>query len=155
MPVFFGLLVLSGVIDFFAVKNDSYLAVDDVGKNPDSFWISQNTPPTARFFNDTFFHPASLAGRRIFLGWPYFVWSYGYDVGERVGVLQLVFNPQDLNEACRLLRAWHMDYLTISAKPAEGLRINRDFFNQNFKLVYENPRNGFKIFDVAQSCLVS
>ena len=69
-------LTLSGIIDFFAVANDSLGELPDYPKNPDIAWIMQNTPRDSVFLNSTyFFDTASLAGRKIFFGWPYFAWS--------------------------------------------------------------------------------
>ncbi|MEK7521366.1 MAG: hypothetical protein AAB599_01010, partial [Patescibacteria group bacterium] len=56
------LLTFSGVIDFFAVKNDVFYKLEDYTKNPDVSWIKDNTPRDAVFLNSTYlYHPASLA----------------------------------------------------------------------------------------------
>lgn len=105
-------LTLSGVIDLFPVINDGYMTVEDIPKNEAATWIKNNTPPDAIFLNSSFFfHPASLAGRKIFLGWPYFSWSAGYS-GKRSEEMKIMYESHDPQVFCPLFKKYNISYLT-------------------------------------------
>ena len=66
-------MIFGGIIDFFPIYNDTKIELPDYRLNQDSFWIKNNTKPNSIFLNTTYLYdPASLAGRKIFMGWPYF-----------------------------------------------------------------------------------
>lgn len=147
-------LILSGIIDFFAIKNDSFMTISDLPKNPDVAWIKGNTPPDAVFLNSSYlYHPASLAGRKIFLGWPYFAWSVGYDTNRRDRLMKKILDPTDLKTLCNLLSQNRIEYLVIEdLENNRDFEINFSFFEENFKKIYTNQKNKLKIFEVKPSC---
>jgi hypothetical protein len=111
-------LVFSGIIDFFPVVNDGYLAVRDIPKNDVAAWIRDNTPNDAVFLNSGyFFHPASLAGRKIFQGWPYFTWSAGYNTGQRDQEMRELYETTDTALFCSLINRYHISYITYQEPP--------------------------------------
>jgi len=149
-------LTLSGVIDFFPIRNDFLYAIDDAPKNPDILWIKENTPTNSIFLNSSYlYHPASLAGRKIFLGWPYFAWSAGYDTEQRNKIIRNIYKNNDKKEICRLLTDNKIDYFTI--EDTEGDKnlpiINLEFFQSNFQPVYKSYQNEFQIYELKLNCL--
>jgi len=150
------IMTLSGILDFFPIANDSYIIVDDIQKNPDVAWIKNNTPPRSIFLNNTYlYHPANLAGRPIFLGWPYFPWAGGLDAGSREKISQALFAAKGFTKesACLELSKNKIDYIAINLKEQENYPINYPFWKTNFVKKYENPQSGFQIFSVKESCL--
>lgn len=133
----FLLLTLSGVIDFFTVKNDASMGVIDIPKNTVAMWIRNNVPPDAVFLNSLFlYHPASLAGRNIYLGWPYFSWSAGYDTNKRMKTQKDMLEAQSTMTLCQLLVANHIDYIQIEFPPPQSeFTPNYELFSE-FKPVY-------------------
>jgi len=149
-------LTLSGVIDFFPIRNDFLYAIDDAPKNPDILWIKENTPTNSIFLNSSYlYHPASLAGRKIFLGWPYFAWSAGYDTEQRNKIIRNIYKNNDKKEICRLLTDNKIDYFTIEdTKGDKNLPIiNLEFFQSNFQPVYKSYQNEFQIYELKLNCL--
>jgi hypothetical protein len=111
--IFLILLTLSGVIDFFVVANDTKGAIADIPRNETATWIAQHTPPDAVFLNSNYlYHPASLAGRPIFLGWPYFAWSAGYEEN-RMPVMDTLYETRDTALRCDMLRKRNISYVTV------------------------------------------
>lgn len=147
-------LIFSGIIDFFPIKNDSMYTIDDAPKNPDILWIKNNTPPDSIFLNSSYlYHPASLAGRKIFLGWPYFSWSAGYNTDKRYQLMKKMLNPVNLQTLCQLLQANKINFLAIeSSDHNPDFKINYRFFEKNFKKAYTNQKNKLVIFEVKYSC---
>ena len=105
-------LVFSGIIDFFPIANDAKIPLTDMPKNEIATWIRDNTPPDAVFLNSSyFFHPASIAGRKIFQGWPYFTWSAGY-TENRGALMKQVYESNSPAVFCPILKQKHIHFLT-------------------------------------------
>lgn len=96
-------LTLSGVIDYFAVINDSWIPMPDVKAHPVTAWLVSNTDKDALVLNSSFFAPYPLSGRAIFLGWPYFSWSAGYDVTQRQRELKGFLETGSIEQQCAVV----------------------------------------------------
>jgi hypothetical protein len=154
-PILVFLMTFSGIIDFFPIKNDIIYAIDDAPKNPVVLWIRQNTPPDATFLNSSFlYHPASLAGRKIFLGWPYFPWSAGYNTEERERIMRNIYENRNSQEICRLLEEKKIDYFTVEniLNDPNLPKIESRFFKENFKYSFKDPNSGMQIYSVKDNC---
>lgn len=139
--VFVG-LIISGFIDLFPILNDTKGRVADIKTNEVANWISKNTSPKEIILNSTwFYHPASLAGRPIFSGYPYFTWSYGYDKDTREEIARSIYEANSKNIACNLLIQNNISYIEISHQP-EYVKPNLnlwqtflpDYFDQNISI---------------------
>lgn len=141
-------LTLSGFLDFFPTINDTYFGLPDQRQKEDIAWIEQNTNSRAIFANSYWlYHPASLAGRRIVLGWPYFSWSAGYDTNFRDKMQRELYAANNMTRTCQLIRNLRVDYVTISTQiKDESTSFNLQFWQKNFPLVYKNPQSGFFVF---------
>lgn len=108
------ILTLSGIIDLFPIINDEQILLPDIPTNAVATWIRDNTPPDAVFLNSSyFFHPASIAGRKIFYGWPYFAWSAGYDSQTRNHIMTTLYESRSREPFCQLANQQHLSYMTI------------------------------------------
>lgn len=151
VPFLFFLLILSGLIDFFPIKNDSFITIKDYPIDSSISWIMRNTPPDSVFLNSSYlYNSASLAGRKIFLGWPYFAWSLGYDTNSRDLERKELLNPHDLNVFCNKIQKYNLDYVII--QPTDKENINYIFFETKLKKVFENKEDGTKIYDIKKNC---
>lgn len=154
-PALIFFLTLSGVIDFFPIKNDSVFTISDAPKNEDILWIKNNTPPNSIFLNSSYlYHPASLAGRKIFLGWPYFPWSAGYNTNKRDTTRKVILGAATASKVaiCNDLAENSIQFVSLDEKTQE-FKLNFLFWKNNFIEVYNNPQSGLIIYDVNQSCL--
>jgi hypothetical protein len=145
-------LTFSGIIDFFVVANDTRGRIPDVQTNEASRWIGQNTPRDAVFLNSGYlYQPASLAGRSIFLGWPYFAWSAGYPE-DRMPIMDRMYESKDPVVFCGLLREYNISYVTVEhvSGDADLPTIDEQYFFKNFSPVYRNGEYG--IFSVEELC---
>lgn len=149
----FFLLIFSGIIDFFPIYNDGKVTVKDYKKDPDIMWIMKNTPQDSVFLNTTYFVPIeSLAGRKVYFGWPYFAWSQGYDTSKRGGFIDNLFLQADKKTICKLLHSQNLSFIRTS-EPVDTAfpQINKDFF-ASLTPVYTNSNSHVKIYDVAKNC---
>ncbi|MBI2031520.1 MAG: hypothetical protein HYT08_02785 [Candidatus Levybacteria bacterium] len=152
--IIFTVLVLSGIIDLMPIKNDSIIIMQDAPNNPDIAFILNNTNPKDIILNSRFlYHPASLAGRPIFYGYPYFAWSYGYNTQERERIYLEIFRSPSKQTACNLLKKYNISYIELSDVPEEFINPNLDLWEKEFKKIYYNSSSDYALYDVADSCL--
>lgn len=146
-------LTLSGIIDFFPIINDGKYTIESQKTNPDIAAYLRLVPPQAIVLNSTFFtNPASLAGRPIYFGYPYFTWSYGYITQPREQLYLAMWRAQNKETACRLARLAHVDFAELSPHPEQYLQPNTFLWNTEFTRIYTNDKTGYTIFNIRQSC---
>lgn len=154
VPILLFFLLFSGVIDFFPIVNDSYVEILDIENNKTANFILENTPPDSVFLNSSFLYdPASIAGRKIYLGWPYFSWSAGYNTELRFENLKNYLNPVNKGDLCSSLLREGVDYIEIkNPTNLEDVTPNYSFFDDNFDRIYFYPEEGLSIYIVSISC---
>ena len=147
-------LTLSGIIDLFPIINDRFLTLQDIPNNKAATFIYENTPKDAVFLNAMFLYdPASLAGRRIYLGWPYFAWSAGYQTTQRHEMMKNILASSNKATSCQKLGNENIDYLEIQNPTLlEDVSINYSFFEKNFIRIYFDESVNISIYDVGLSC---
>ena len=148
-------LTVSGFIDIFPIVNDTYFGVPDPSHKKDIEWIGKNTDKKAVLANSYYlYHPASLSGRRIPLGWPYFAWSAGYDTETRVRDLTNLYLSKTKTEACSYVKKLNTDYVTLNLNIRDvNIKFDENFWKTNFPTVYENASSsGLLIFEVKKNC---
>jgi hypothetical protein len=149
--IFIFFLTFSGIIDFFAIKNDVFYPISDYPKNPDVSWIIKNTSKDSVFLNSNYiYNPASIAGRKIFLGWPYFSWSLGYNTNDRDLLSHKLFIGQSIKFECKIFKQNKIKYIIIQNK--NDIPVNKEFFDSTFNKVYENNTTTTKIYSVIKKC---
>jgi hypothetical protein len=151
--LFAPLLILGGVVDFFPILNDRYIALTDYPANPDVRFFVDHTPKDAVVLNSTwFYHPASLAGRKIFNGYSYFTWSFGYDQAARERLTTEIYSSSSPKHACRLLWANAIDFVELNPKPEDFIIPNSSLWQSTFSPLYTNPTTSLAVYSVAENC---
>jgi hypothetical protein len=146
-------LILGGIVDIFPVINDYYIRITDLPANPDIEFFVDNTPRSSVVLNSFWlYHPASLAGRFIYNGYPYFTWSYGYNQVKRENSTIEIYASGTKTEACHLLVQNNISYVELSPNHEEFIHPNTALWQSEFVPVYENPLTGFTVYDVHRSC---
>lgn len=90
-------------------------------------------------------HPVpTLSGRRIIMGYPGWLWTFGinYQTHE-ADVFKMYSGGED---ALVLLKKYEVNYVVTEENTAVNLNINREFFAQNFPLVYQSQK--YSIFKI-------
>lgn len=148
-------LIFSGIIDFFPIYNDAKMKLEDYPVNKDILWIIGNTPPNTIFLNSTYLYDsASLAGRKIFFGWPYFAWSAGYDTSSRGAEITKILGEEDRNIMCKLLKKNNISYIEVNMGRSLDTNLPEisDSILGNFSSIYSNPKNNYNIYQVSKNC---
>lgn len=153
--VLFLFMILGGIIDIFPIINDDKIAIADYEINADSLWIKNNTNPNSVILNTTFlFDPASLAGRKIFLGWPYFSWSQGYNTDKRGQEMKDILGAINKKTTCNLLLENKINYVEIKIQnpPDPNIPNISTIYESSFTPSYSNHLNNYTIYSVAKNC---
>ena len=147
-------LTFSGIIDIFPIFNDHFITLRDSTNNKTATFIKQNTSRDSVFLNAAYLYDsASLAGRKIFLGWPYFSWSAGYDTDSRFKTLSNLLSERDKENLCNSLLKEKIDYVEIQ-KPSriESVSVNYEFYEKNMDKIFFDSEEKITIYDVGSTC---
>ncbi len=149
-------MILGGILDFFPLYHDNKISIQDYKINLESKWILKNTTPDSLFLNTTYLYdPASLAGRKIFFGWPYFAWSQGYNTHERGEMFKEILGSKSKIGACNLLKENNIDYIEIKIQnpPDPNIPEISNVFNNEFIPQYKNNTGDYFIYSVKFNCI--
>jgi len=146
-------LTLGGIVDFFPVKNDSLGYLNDVSSNPEAYFFARYTSPNSIVLNSYwFYHSASLAGRKVFNGYSYFTWSFGYNAGTREKLAVAIYAAPTRQAACRLLHLYNISYVELLDSPEGFIHPNWDLWKNQFTPIYRNEASKASIYSVSKSC---
>ncbi len=108
-------LIFSGILDIFPIFNDETFQIADYQNSPIANYIKNQTPKNSIFLTTTYlYNPASLVGRKIFIDYGYFAWSYGYNTSQRTNLLKQIFTTTNKYQLCNLLYFNNLNYFLIS-----------------------------------------
>lgn len=145
-------LTLSGFIDFFVIKNDYYLYLQDMPINLDAQFIATHIPKKAVVLNSTwFYHPASLAGRPIYNGYSFFTWSAGYTTYQREAVAKQIYRADNIQEICTLLARENISYVELNRQPEGFLKPISPVW-ESLPFMYRNEVSGVTLYDRDSIC---
>jgi sugar lactone lactonase YvrE len=139
-------IVVGGVIDLFPIKNQRMYQAG-VDGDPLYEWVRTATRPNDLFLSDFYVvHGILLAGRKLYLGWPYYSWSAGYAVGVREQWYREVFALRGARELVQRLQAAGIAYVAFD----DGLRdrgfaskLNEEVFQDNLEMAFDDPDNRY------------
>ncbi len=139
-------IVAGGAIDLIPIKNQRMYQVGLDG-DPLFEWIQTQTRPDDVFLSDIYVvHGILEAGRRLYMGWPYYAWSAGYAVGVREQWYRDVFALRSPRELVARLQAEGIAYVAFD----DGLRdrgyaprLNEELFRSHLAAVFTDPGNRY------------
>lgn len=127
--------VSSGALAIVAESHSSKLMFgsDEVAA---AEFVKANTAPHSLFLTAPSLHQPilSLAGRAVVRGPTAWLWSHGYPFAEREADVRAIYAGGD--DALELLRYYRTDYVYVSPRESDALKVNRGFFDAVFPSVY-------------------
>ncbi|HEU4792908.1 MAG TPA: hypothetical protein VFS96_04555 [Nitrolancea sp.] len=111
--------------------------------------VREKTPPRAVFVTGIQHnHPVSvLTGRRIVMGYPGWLWSYGFDYSTEYRDLRSIFAYEPDTPA--LLKKYGVDYVVIGPGEFQEFDVNVTAFSQRYPAVIRT--DNYAVFDVRGS----
>lgn len=139
-------IVAGGAIDLVPIKNERIYRVGMDG-DPLYEWVRTETRPTDVFLTDLYVvHGILVAGRKLYMGWPYYAWSAGYDSITREQWYRDIFALRSPSEMVARLQAAGIAYVAFD----DGLRdrgyvprINEDLYRAYLAPVFTDPDNHY------------
>ena len=148
-------MIFGGIIDFFPLYNDHKVSIADYESKSESQWIIKNSAPDSVFLSTIYLYdPASLAGRKTFLGWPYFAWSQGYNTEKRGEILKEILGADNKIKTCDLLVNNNINFVEIKIEepPNPDVPTISNLWQESFAKAYENSENRYTIYSVKKNC---
>jgi hypothetical protein len=146
-------LTTTGIIDTWTYFVANRITVHMDLESPVVAWIEEHTSPDDVFLTPPYNYNAFfLAGRRSFLGWPYYSWSAGYDTRNRSTLVQRLYQGTDGAAFFRSVCEQNgIAYVILDdvTRFESGYVPDEDFLDRNFQLVASFPDLGnLKIYAV-------
>lgn len=107
-------------------------------------FVKSNTPKDATFLSvDKFDNPAvALAGRKNFVGYHGWLWTYGLDYSQREVDVRSMLSGQATQD---LFKKYNISHVILFKNEQSGYVINYDYFNQ-YQLIYN--QDGYRIYQI-------
>lgn len=134
-------LVISGFINFMVVKNDVFAKIDDYPNNKLMSWVLKNIPNNEIIVtNGEIYDPASLIGKKIFLGLPRYIYLYGGDPSNRQAEKNKILTGDNVSEIKKITKSYKIKYVifyknNFAKNETEG---NLILYRKYFKIDYED-----------------
>lgn len=135
--------IFGSVIDLFPLHNDSWINVPYKNDRLTN-WVFENTNPNDVFLADRLIsHPIVFAGRKVFLGHTTFVWTAGYEFGDREKTYRAMFLERNRARLVRQLRKNNIAYVAIDDGLRKSSGMDEAIFQQRFEKVFEDTENHY------------
>ena len=142
----FIILTLSGFLEVYRLMNfkkNQLILWDKKDLNLAEF-VKNNTSKKSIFLTSSVHnHPVTgLAGRKIMMGYPGTLWTWGIDYQKREQDIKKILSGG--NKSFSLINKYQISYLISDPLLEKNQFVNKRFWEDNFPLVFENKN--YKIF---------
>ena len=134
-------LTLQGLYDFVIVIKDNgpnrSMQVKLDSELTD--WLTENVT-TDDLLATPFYamNEVTLSGCMLYLGWPYYPWSAGYDTFDRGDKLTQIYTTDDQNILKAIVSEEGIDYIIYDeAETLDGVSIKEDLIKETYPLVFK------------------
>jgi len=143
------LMSCTGIVDLISFYNINKNSVKYNLNDPLLKWVEQNTDKNDLFLTPPYVtNPIMLAGRKIYLGWPYFPWSAGYDTDTRGKIVNEIYGGTNIDQIKKLIHEAGIDYIVIENenRNSKDYKLNEMLFENHFEKVYYDPAANYIIY---------
>ncbi len=139
--VFIVLISLSGALHLLVVKNDVYARIQDYKYTAIGSWMDKHIKPEElSITNGDIYDPASIVGKKTFLGIEHVIFTSGGDPNERIKQREEILAGKNKLEILNILKSQNVKYIIIyknNFAKNESLA-NLKFLDKNFKKLFNN-----------------
>ena len=91
-----------------------------------------------------------LAGPSLYLQWPYYAWSAGYDTDYRAEQVKLMYSASSVSELKELVHENDISYIIVDSdnRMSEDYELNEDTIAEAFELVFHDDNRFLNIYKV-------
>lgn len=121
--------------------------VDD----PVTKWLIENTDSDDILLTSNYcMNNVILAGPSLYLQWPYYAWSAGYDTDYRAEQVKLMYSASNVSELKELVHENDISYIIVDSdnRMSEDYELNEDTIAEAFELVFHDDNRFLNIYKV-------
>ena len=94
----------------------------------------------------------TMAGVMMYMGWPYYAWSAGYDTYGRAEIAKTIYSSTDENTVKSLVKQEKITYILFEdGMKFEETECREDVIAKAFHLVYQSEDGRIRIYETSNS----
>lgn len=136
------IILIPGFLNFLVIKNDVKAEIADYQSYAITRFIQEKIPNNKLVLtNGEIYDPASIAGKKTYLGRSHYIFLYGGDPEKRLEVSRAIFKTKNNKYLNQLLMQEEISYIIIykDAFAKNSVQVDKDQF-KNFQLIYEDNK---------------
>lgn len=143
-------LTATGIYDFVVIvrDNDSAHRVS-VSLNSDlTAWLRENLDHEDLILTPEYsINEVTLSGAMLYLGWPYYAWSAGYDTSYRAVKALKIYTTEDAKELARTVQKEGITYILFEeGMELDGSACREDVIAGTYPLAYQSEDGRIRIY---------
>lgn len=144
-------LTITGIYDFVIIVRDNgpghRVTVNTNSSLTD--WLAQNLDSRDLILTPEYsISEVTMAGVMMYLGWPYYAWSAGYDTYDRAEKAKEIYTSQELERVKSLVRQEGITYILFEeGMTFEGETCIETTIKSVYRLVYQSEDRRIRIYE--------
>ena len=144
-------LSITGIYDFVVIlkDNDSGHRVTVNMKSELTEWLAEHLDHNDLILTPEYsINEVTMSGVMMYMGWPYYAWSAGYDTYDRAAKAKEIYNSTDAEAIKNLVKQEKITYVLYEAgMQYEQEACREDTIASAFTLVYESEDGRIRIYE--------
>ena len=144
-------LSITGIYDFVVIlkDNDSGHRVTVNMKSELTEWLTEHLDHNDLILTPEYsINEVTMSGVMMYMGWPYYAWSAGYDTYDRAAKAKEIYNSTDAEAIKNLVKQEKITYILYE----EGMQYEQEACREDtiasaFTLVYESEDGRIRIYE--------
>ena len=144
-------LTVTGIYDFVVILKDNDPG-HRVTVNMDSAltrWLADNLTHDDLILTPEYsVNEVTMSGVMMYMGWPYYAWSAGYDTYSRADKAKIIYTITDADEIKQLVKQEKITYILYQdGMEYEGLTCREETIADTYPMVYQSEDGGIRIYE--------
>ena len=144
-------LTITGIYDFVIIVRDNGPG-RRVSVNLNSAltdWLAENLTSEDLILTPEYsINEVTMAGVMMYMGWPYYAWSAGYDTYRRADIAKTIYSSTDENTVKKLVKQEKITYILFEdGMTFEETECREDTIAEAFRLVYQSEDGRIRIYE--------
>ena len=144
-------LTITGIYDFVIIVRDNGPG-RRVSVNLNSAlteWLAENLTSEDLILTPEYsINEVTMAGVMMYMGWPYYAWSAGYDTYRRADIAKTIYSSTDENTVKKLVKQEKITYILFEdGMTFEETECREDTIAEAFRLVYQLEDGRIRIYE--------
>lgn len=144
-------LTVTGIYDFVVIlrNNGPGHRVSVNMKSDLTDWLENNLTHDDLILTPEYsINEVTMAGVMMYMGWPYYAWSAGYDTYYRAAKAKVIYSSADVEEIRKLVKQEKITYVLFEeGMEYETMACREDTIASAFKLIYETEDRRIRIYE--------